>query len=332
MTNTFHSNRSNPKGWLSTSLRGLFTLFMCWVFMISSALAATEEITYIHTDISGSPMAATDAAGTILWRESYRGYGERWMNQPASYQQNQWFHGKELDATGMQYFGARYYDPEIGRFTGIDPVGFQEENPHSFNRFAYGNNNPIKYKDPDGNNATTAFGGLIVESFKFATGQGFDGAMVLGALKDGYNGEGAGFAWSAAEDALNVVAIGQAVRFVQALRAVDTARTAAAITRAEMAASSAAKLSLQQINITKRISASGMGNAGAGKLFGWKGNGQMVKDISSFSREMLESNGWTREIIRDVAKGYRDVAKVTPHNPSALPRANQLESLLKLWD
>lgn len=156
MTNTSNSKRGSPKGWLPTSLRGLFTLFMCWVFMVSSTFAATEQVTYIHTDISGSPMAATDAAGTILWRESYRGYGERWMNQPASYQQNQWFHGKELDATGMQYFGARYYDPEIGRFTGIDPVGFQEGNPHSFNRFAYGNNNPIKYNDPDGKFAIQA--------------------------------------------------------------------------------------------------------------------------------------------------------------------------------
>ena len=145
------SNKRQASAWLPTSLRGLFTVLMCWVFLISSTFAATVEVTYIHTDTSGSPMAATDAAGTILWRESYRGYGERWMNQPASYQQNQWFHGKELDATGMQYFGARYYDPEIGRFTGIDPVGFQEGNLHSFNRFAYGNNNPVKYLDPDGN-------------------------------------------------------------------------------------------------------------------------------------------------------------------------------------
>ena len=164
MTNTSNSKRSSPKGWLPTSLRGLFTLFMCWVFMVSSTFAATEQVTYIHTDISGSPIAATDAAGTILWRESYRGYGERWLNQPAGYEQNQWFHGKELDATGMQYFGARYYDPEVGRFTGIDPVGFQEGNLHSFNRFSYGNNNPVKYSDPDGQNGVLYLGLLVLAS------------------------------------------------------------------------------------------------------------------------------------------------------------------------
>lgn len=32
------------------------------------------------------------------------------------------FTGKEKDATGLYYFGARYYDPAIGRFITRDPV------------------------------------------------------------------------------------------------------------------------------------------------------------------------------------------------------------------
>jgi uncharacterized protein RhaS with RHS repeats len=43
---------------------------------------------------------------------------------------------------------ARYYDPVIGRFYSNDPVGFN--NVHNFNRYAYANNNPYKYTDPDG--------------------------------------------------------------------------------------------------------------------------------------------------------------------------------------
>jgi len=45
---------------------------------------------------------------------------------------------------------ARYYDPVIGRFYSNDPIGFRDV--HSFNRYAYANNNPYKYTDPDGNN------------------------------------------------------------------------------------------------------------------------------------------------------------------------------------
>ena len=113
--------------------------------------AVGESITYIHTDISGSPLAATNASGNVVWKENYSAYGERKLTQPGSEGQKQWFHGKEADATGLQYFGARYYDPAVGRFMGVDPVGFQEDNLHSFNRYAYGNNNPVRYLDPDGN-------------------------------------------------------------------------------------------------------------------------------------------------------------------------------------
>ena len=43
---------------------------------------------------------------------------------------------------------ARYYDPVIGRFYSNDPIGFRDV--HSFNRYAYANNNPYRYTDPDG--------------------------------------------------------------------------------------------------------------------------------------------------------------------------------------
>jgi len=50
---------------------------------------------------------------------------------------------------------ARYYDPVIGRFYSNDPVGTLEHfggagGIHGFNRYAYANNNPYKYIDPDG--------------------------------------------------------------------------------------------------------------------------------------------------------------------------------------
>ena len=48
----------------------------------------------------------------------------------------------------LNYMQARYYDPVIGRFYSNDPVGFRDV--HSFNRYAYANNNPYKYVDPSG--------------------------------------------------------------------------------------------------------------------------------------------------------------------------------------
>jgi uncharacterized protein RhaS with RHS repeats len=49
---------------------------------------------------------------------------------------------------------ARYYDPLLARFYSNDPIGFRDI--HSFNRYAYANNNPYKYIDPDGRVTTDA--------------------------------------------------------------------------------------------------------------------------------------------------------------------------------
>jgi len=112
---------------------------------------AVERITYYHTDALGSPTAATDQQGNLVWRETYEPYGERIKKVPASSTNARWHTGHVLDAeTGLQYAGARYYDPVIGRFMGVDPKGFSQGDPHSFNRYVYGNNNPYTYVDPDG--------------------------------------------------------------------------------------------------------------------------------------------------------------------------------------
>ncbi len=55
--------------------------------------------------------------------------------------------GRELDSeTGLYYYRARYYDPEIGRFLNEDPLGFEA----GINFYAYCSNNPINFNDPDG--------------------------------------------------------------------------------------------------------------------------------------------------------------------------------------
>lgn len=73
--------------------------------------------------------------------------------------------GHKFDkSTGLNYMQARYYDPVIGRFYSNDPVDvlghMQRGNSiaHGFNRYAYANNNPYKYTDPDGEFAWFVYG------------------------------------------------------------------------------------------------------------------------------------------------------------------------------
>ena len=122
------------------------------VFLSVAAIAQTPgTITYIHNDLLGSPAAATNAAGTVIWREAYSGYGERLKNESAGASNKVWYTSRHQDEdTGLVYMGARYYDPGLGRFLSVDSVGFNEKNSHSFNRYSYANDNPYKYVDPDG--------------------------------------------------------------------------------------------------------------------------------------------------------------------------------------
>ena len=137
---------------------------LCMLLAGAVTTAATAQtITFYHNDVSGSPMVATDASGNVVWKESYRPYGEKMVRQPASASNTIGFHNRPFDdSTGLSYMGARYYDPVVGRFMGIDPEGFDPANIHSFNRYSYANNNPYKYVDPDGRAGQLVIAGIGV--------------------------------------------------------------------------------------------------------------------------------------------------------------------------
>jgi len=63
--------------------------------------------------------------------------------------------GGLIGIVGLDYFGARYYSGAMGRFTSPDkPFADQHpEDPQSWNLYAYGRNNPLKYVDRNGRDA-----------------------------------------------------------------------------------------------------------------------------------------------------------------------------------
>ena len=71
--------------------------------------------------------------------------------------------------------------------------------------------------------------------------------------------------------------------------------------------------------------------AQAGRFFGWTGR-NVTKGAQDFTKEELLRNGWTKERLLDVAKAYEDVARLTPKNPSAAGRAQQLREIARLFD
>ncbi|WP_444897809.1 polymorphic toxin-type HINT domain-containing protein [Microbulbifer sp. SSSA005] len=128
-------------------------ILLCFLFF-STFAAAEEKLTFYHNDMLGSPVAASDKEGKLLWRESYEPYGKKAGDEQSLNHRGYTGHAEDAN-TGLVYMQARYYDPLIGRFYSMDPVGYlghlERGNPiQGMNRYAYANNNPYKYNDPDG--------------------------------------------------------------------------------------------------------------------------------------------------------------------------------------
>ena len=156
------------------------------IALFSSHIQAAEKITFNHYDLLGSPIAATDERGNVIWREEYSPYGSKILNQDASSDNTRGYTGHVHDSeTGLIYMQARYYDPTIGRFMSIDPVEFKSDNPLSFNRYAYANNNPYIFTDPNGEYAELGIEALSISIGISSLVQNIDEGRYLDAFIDG---------------------------------------------------------------------------------------------------------------------------------------------------
>jgi RHS repeat-associated protein len=99
--------------------------------------------TYHLYDGLGSTVNLTDAGGSTTATYSYDVFGA--IRSQSGGGSNQWlFTGEQRDSdSGLYYLRARYYDPAIGRFLGLDPLGIG-------NGYSYVSNNPVNYVDPYG--------------------------------------------------------------------------------------------------------------------------------------------------------------------------------------
>jgi RHS repeat-associated protein len=148
---------------------------------------------YYHQDHLGSTSLITDNQGRLLQRITYKPFGEIYrIEQPANRQTSQpvnyYYTGKQLDETGLYYYGARYYDPQIARFTQPDTIIQAPYDSQSLNRYTYCRNNPINLVDPTGNFwwfipivIGSVIGGVTAAITGQDIGQGFLSGAISGA-------------------------------------------------------------------------------------------------------------------------------------------------------
>ena len=120
---------------------------------------------YLHGDHLGSVSILTDSTGGKVSGQEYGAWGQvRSGDNSATTPID--FTGQHKDGTGLLYYGARYYDPVLGRFLSADTVvqgqvtgratgdGRQADigtpAPQALNPYSYVENNPINRVDPSG--------------------------------------------------------------------------------------------------------------------------------------------------------------------------------------
>lgn len=120
-----------------------------WItaFILLFSPVYAYEIFFYQNDNLGSPAVVTNKAGEVVWKTDYRPFGET-LNEEGDNKLK--YNSKEEDNTGLLYYGARYYNPRIGRFITADTVKGRLVDTQSQNRYAYVKNNPYKYVDPKG--------------------------------------------------------------------------------------------------------------------------------------------------------------------------------------
>ena len=131
--------REKPDGSLTRYVYGIGLLY---------EVDESDVASYYHYDQSGSTIALTDISGALTDRVEYSPYGtitHRTGSTDTPFLYAGQF-GVQQEPNGLLHMRARYYSPELRRFINTDPIGFAG----GMNWYAYANNSPLLYVDPDG--------------------------------------------------------------------------------------------------------------------------------------------------------------------------------------
>jgi len=132
---------------LVISVNGLRIL--CWQ-QGKPTQADNKQRRFSANDDIGSSTLELDGEGQVISHEHYYPFGGTalWAtrNQTQASYKTIRYSGKERDASGLSYYGFRYYAPWLMRWLNTDPAGTAD----GLNICRFVRNNPTTFRDPDG--------------------------------------------------------------------------------------------------------------------------------------------------------------------------------------
>ena len=150
---------------------------------IGAVTNTTEGISYYTGDRVGSLSAVMDDYGNVLSRIEYKPYGEIASMSGADASGRFLYAGARQDAaTGLYDFGARFYDPSLGRFLTIDPLLGNPLDPRGLNPYGYALGNPASFSDAGGYIDPNVLRILVFTALSFTPCQGPCAMAVSGAV------------------------------------------------------------------------------------------------------------------------------------------------------
>jgi len=119
---------------------------------------STGAVYYYLNDHLGSAGVVINSSGTAMDKYRYEPFGNPGPSS-SNLGQNYRYTGKPQDeelGLNIYYYGARYYDPYVCRFLSIDPLASKYL---SWGPYVYCYDNPLKFKDPNGEAGFLALAG-----------------------------------------------------------------------------------------------------------------------------------------------------------------------------
>ncbi|RON78223.1 RHS repeat-associated core domain-containing protein [Pseudomonas fluorescens] len=157
-----------------------------------------NQLRYSLDDHLGSCGMELDQAAQLISHEGYYPFGATaWMAEKSATVSYKFirYSGKEMDVSGLYYYGARYYAPWLQRWVSPDASPAD-----GLNLYGFVGNNPMRYVDPDGNTRaeavimmTSRFQSAVNEHalqvrgqlFNILYPQGFEKTMALNTVAEG---------------------------------------------------------------------------------------------------------------------------------------------------
>jgi len=135
---------------------------------------------YYLKDHLGSIRMTVDGSGNVVGYDDYYPYGMTMTGRslvPPNSDSRYKFTGKERDvSTGLDYFGARYYDSWRGQWGQVDPMA---EKFVGWSPYNYSINNPLRFIDPKGKDIRIFTGNYDANKnpiyITYKTGMAYDG-------------------------------------------------------------------------------------------------------------------------------------------------------------